>query len=216
MLPALPLGPRSKLGTVIARGTATALSPAPWILTQGFNKPPPGRCYYRPTTAPWGQRWDFNPPSSGCAAPASCPLGPRTKPLLHLATPGSVPRPASQSHCGETQRPRPWFHRPSVHAHTLDTSDAVSASGPRTPAPLLLFASTTDHSQEGSHWLGLPPMGTAEDPSTLHLPSSQKPCCHSYPQDLGSPGHRIFQQSAPTMTSADRAAWRLCCCAFQE
>ena len=118
-----------------------------------------------------------------CRLCCYCPLPPGAEdqataapchPSRVCATAASPP-PASQSHCGETQRPRPWFHRPSVHAHTLDTRDAASASGPRTPAPLLLFASTPDHSQEGSHWLELPPMGKAEDPSNLHLQSSQKP-----------------------------------------
>lgn len=68
---------------------ATALQPSPWLLTWGSHGPPLRMCCCYSEIVPWGQSWDSDPPSPGCAATALCP---QPEPSLHLSSQGGAAR----------------------------------------------------------------------------------------------------------------------------
>jgi len=79
--------------------------------------------------APWGQSWNFDTLSPGCADAVLRPPGPR--PLLYSVILGSVPLLHTVllglKSC-TSPRPRPWFHGRSVNASTSDAGVPAAAS----------------------------------------------------------------------------------------
>lgn len=134
------LGPRSRLLWFIA-GAAPHLqghgsepsftgpychcSQPSQVPTNGFNWPPLELyCSYL-MTAPWGQNWDTDPPSTGCVTSV-----PWARPVLYLVILKLMPllghpTPVSWSLSNKHLCPQYWFHR-DLHTHTLDTTATAS------------------------------------------------------------------------------------------
>lgn len=133
----------------------TALCPAAWALTCGFNRPPPELCCSYPVTPSWGQSWDFDPLCPGCATIAPCLLVPghhctfSSQDPCHCCIPPYQQE--SQQWVLETQVAVPWdiYTCPQPRYQWNSHSKCTCASGPgivivlheldlRTPAPILL------------------------------------------------------------------------------